>query len=68
MMIRWILLPLLSTLPQWGWGAEATPPPPDQPDLAAHTLVVYNRADPDSQPLAEFYAKARSIQIGRAHV
>ena len=65
MMIRWILLPLLSTLPQWGWGAEATPPPPDQPDLAAHTLVVYNRADPDSQPLAEFYAKARSIPTDR---
>ena len=65
MMIRWILLSLLSTLPQWGWGAEATPPPPDQPDLAAHTLVVYNRADPDSQPLAEFYAKARSIPTDR---
>jgi len=28
-------------------------------------LVVYNRADPDSQPLAEFYAKARSIPTDR---
>ena len=31
----------------------------------SHTLVVYNRADPDSQSLAEFYAKARSIPADR---
>ncbi len=35
------------------------------PDLAAHTVVVFNRADPDSQSLAEFYAKARSIPADR---
>ena len=65
-MNRWALLPLFLTMVCWGQGGE-TPPltPPDQPDLAAHTLVLYNRTDPDSQPLAEFYAKARSIPADR---
>lgn len=65
-MIRRSSLLLLSAWAFWAQGGE-TPPltPPDQPDLAAHTLVVYNRADPDSQPLAEFYAKARSIPADR---
>ena len=64
-MIRWIPV-LLLAVAHWGHTAD-TPPltPPDQPDLAAHTLVVFNRADPDSQPLAEFYAKARSIPSDR---
>ena len=43
----------------------ATPPTSNTPDLAAHTVVVFNRADPDSQSLAEFYAKARSIPADR---
>ena len=43
----------------------ATPPNSNTPDLAAHTVVVFNRADPDSQSLAEFYAKARSIPADR---
>ena len=65
-MIRWAFLLLFFTIARWVQGGE-TPPltPPDQPDLAAHTLVVYNRTDPDSQPLAEFYAKARSIPADR---
>jgi uncharacterized protein (TIGR03790 family) len=64
-MIRWIPV-LLLAVAHWGHTAD-TPPltAPDQPDLAAHTLVVFNRADPDSQPLAEFYAKARSIPSDR---
>ena len=35
------------------------------PDLAAHTLVVFNKNDPDSSSLAETYAKARSIPVDR---
>ena len=35
------------------------------PDLAAHTLVVFNQADPESKSLAETYAKARSIPADR---
>jgi uncharacterized protein (TIGR03790 family) len=41
------------------------PPPSNLPDLAAHTLVVFNQADPDSRSLAETYAKARSIPADR---
>ncbi|NBQ56152.1 MAG: TIGR03790 family protein, partial [Verrucomicrobia bacterium] len=64
-MIRWIPV-LLLAVAHWGHTADTSPlTPPDQPDLAAHTLVVFNRADPDSQPLAEFYAKARSIPSDR---
>jgi uncharacterized protein (TIGR03790 family) len=64
-MIRWIPV-LLLAVAHWGHTADTLPlTPPDQPDLAAHTLVVFNRADPDSQPLAEFYAKARSIPSDR---
>ena len=65
-MIRWSFLLLFLAMGRWAQGGENPPlTPPDQPDLAAHTLVVYNRADPDSQPLAEFYAKARSIPADR---
>jgi len=64
-MIRWIPV-LLLAVAHWGHTADTLSlTPPDQPDLAAHTLVVFNRADPDSQPLAEFYAKARSIPSDR---
>jgi len=64
-MTRWIPI-LLLAVAHWGHTADTLPlTPPDQPDLAAHTLVVFNRADPDSQPLAEFYAKARSIPSDR---
>lgn len=41
------------------------PPPSNLPDLAAHTLVVFNQADPESRSLAETYAKARSIPADR---
>ena len=34
-------------------------------ELAAHLLVVYNRADPDSQSLAEYYASKRGIPAER---
>jgi uncharacterized protein (TIGR03790 family) len=30
-------------------------------ELAAATLVIFNRADPDSEPLARFYAEKRGI-------
>ncbi len=61
-MVRWFFIFSLWVLTGPGYGADTPPPPtPDQPDLAAHTVVVYNRADPDSRPLAEFYIKARSI-------
>ena len=39
--------------------------PANLPDLAAHTLIVFNKADPDSQSLAETYAKARAIPADR---
>ena len=65
-MVRWFFIFSLWVLTGPGYGADTPPPPtPDQPDLAAHTVVVYNRADPDSQSLAEFYSKARSIPEGR---
>lgn len=64
--MRWFFIFSLWFLTGPGYGADTPPPPtPDQPDLAAHTVVVYNRADPDSQSLAEFYSKARSIPEGR---
>ena len=53
------------------WGALApcaaqpAPAPANLPDLAAHTLIVFNKADPDSQSLAETYAKARAIPADR---
>jgi len=43
----------------------ADPTPSNLPDLAGHTLVVFNKADPDSPSLAETYAKARSIPPDR---
>jgi len=43
----------------------ADPAPSNLPDLAGHTLVVFNKADPDSPSLAETYAKARSIPADR---
>ena len=58
----WVLL-----LALWQVGqAENLPLAPSLgPDLSAHTVVVFNRADPDSQSLAETYAKARSIPPDR---
>ena len=46
-------------------GHAADPAPANLPDLAGHTLVVFNKADPDSPSLAETYAKARSIPADR---
>lgn len=45
------------------WATDPAPAPAS--DLAGHTLVVFNKADPDSQSLAETYAKARSIPTDR---
>jgi uncharacterized protein (TIGR03790 family) len=46
-----------------------TAPPPSAlaptEDLAAHLLVVYNTADPDSKSLAEYYAAQRNIPAER---
>ena len=58
----WILLLALG---QVGQAENLTPPPSPGPDLSAHTVVVFNRADPDSQSLADTYAKARSIPPDR---
>jgi uncharacterized protein (TIGR03790 family) len=64
--MRWLLLLALTA----AIGAVASaqpnsPPPSNLPDLAAHTLVVFNQADPESRSLAETYAKARSIPADR---
>ena len=56
---------LLLALSQLGMAETTTPANSQGPDLAAHTVVVYNKADPDSQSLAETYAKARSIPPDR---
>ena len=64
-MRRLFPLPLLAA---WALGAglqAADPAPPNPTDLAGHALVVFNKADPDSQSLAETYAKARSIPADR---
>ena len=61
-----LLVSLLWISPLFSTQAEPTPTAESQTaDLAAHTVVVYNRADPDSQSLAETYAKARSIPPDR---
>ena len=61
-----LLVSLLWISPLSSTQAEPTPTAESQTaDLAAHTVVVYNRADPDSQSLAETYAKARSIPPDR---
>lgn len=51
----------ISGIPVWA----GDPAPSNLSDLAGHALVVFNRADPDSQSLAETYAKARSIPPDR---
>ena len=54
----WVALP--------SCGAQSVPATPaNLPDLAAHTLIVFNKADPESQSLAETYAKARAIPADR---
>jgi len=60
------LLLLLAALGIPGLRIQAADPAPTTPpDLAGHTLVVFNKADPDSPSLAETYAKARSIPPDR---
>jgi uncharacterized protein (TIGR03790 family) len=61
--ILWLAFGLL--LPEFCPGQPVPPAPAALPDLAAHTLVVFNQADADSQSLAETYAKARSIPADR---
>ena len=51
----------MSAVPAWA----GDPAPSSLSDLAGHALVVFNKADPDSQSLAETYAKARSIPPDR---
>jgi uncharacterized protein (TIGR03790 family) len=51
-------------------GAEIFPEIPqvpliDEEDLADHLLVVYNKADPDSPGLANYYATRRNIPAER---
>lgn len=64
-MLRLLLLALSALLPALGSAQTPSPAPAGFPDLTAHTLVVFNKADPASQSLAETYAKARSIPADR---
>ena len=64
--MRWhLLLALTAAIGAVASGQPNSPPPSNLPDLAAHTLVVFNQADPESRSLAETYAKARSIPADR---
>ena len=45
--------------------ASKTNPIAEAESLADHLLVVYNENDPDSQDLAEYYARQRQIPIDR---
>jgi uncharacterized protein (TIGR03790 family) len=56
---------LIATYAPCAWAQPASSPASSLPDLAAHTLVVFNQNDPDSSSLAETYAKARSIPPDR---
>jgi uncharacterized protein (TIGR03790 family) len=64
-MHRHLFLALLAAMGSMASAQPSNPPPLNLPDLAAHTLVVFNQADPDSRSLAETYAKARSIPADR---
>jgi uncharacterized protein (TIGR03790 family) len=64
-MHRHLFLALLAAMGSVASAQPSNPPPSNLPDLAAHTLVVFNQADPDSRSLAETYAKARSIPADR---
>ena len=64
--MRWLLLlALTAAIGAIASAQPNSPPPSNLPDLAAHTLVVFNQADPESRSLAETYAKARSIPADR---
>jgi uncharacterized protein (TIGR03790 family) len=56
---------LIAAYAPCAWAQPASSPASSLPDLAAHTLVVFNQNDPDSSSLAETYAKARSIPPDR---
>ena len=64
-MIRFLLVGWAAVLGTAAWAQPSAPVPSSLPDLAAHTLIVFNKADPDSPGLAETYAKARSIPADR---
>lgn len=64
-MHRRLFLALMAAMGSVLSAQPNSPPPSNLPDLAAHTLVVFNQADPDSRSLAETYAKARSIPADR---
>lgn len=64
-MIRFLLVGWAAVLGTAAWAQPSAPVPSNLPDLAAHTLIVFNKADPDSPGLAETYAKARSIPADR---
>ena len=63
--MAWLLFFLAAWVPAIAPAQPAPPPSSALPDLGAHTLVVFNKADPDSASLAETYAKARSIPADR---
>ena len=64
--MRWhLLLALTAAIGAVASAQPNNPPPSNLPDLAAHTLVVFNQADPESRSLAETYAKARFIPADR---
>ena len=64
--MRWLLLlALTAAIGAIASAQPNSPPPSNLPDLAAHTLVVFNQADPESRSLAETYAKARFIPADR---
>jgi len=51
--------------PGAGMFPDTRPPLVNTDELASHLLVVYNRADPDSKGLAEYYAAKREIPAER---
>ena len=63
-MVRFLFL-LVTLLPSVAPAQPAPSASSGPPNLGAHTLVVFNLADPESHSLAETYAKARSIPADR---
>jgi len=60
-----LLLTLFAAAAPAAWTQPGPGAPSSLPDLAGHTLVVFNKNDSDSASLAETYAKARSIPLDR---
>ena len=64
-MFRFLFPAVFTVAAAVAWTQPGPGAPSSLPDLAAHTLVVFNQNDPDSSSLAETYAKARSIPPDR---